>query len=126
MRIEDLKRYLRQNKPRKDGRPGTFTLRLSVNVRKRMKPIRIEIGLGTSEEQDALERAAVFLKGVYAIGGSFSSRVTLGGKKHSITLAEALPTKARIRKDSYDDLPLFRFGLQILPPQKRVENKEKS
>lgn len=126
MRIEDLKRYLRQNKPRKDGRPGTFTLRLMFNVSKELKPLRIEIGLGTPNEQEALERAAIFLKGVYALGGSFSSRVALGGRKHCIPLADAIPTKERTRKRPCEDLPLFRFGMQILPPQKRVENKGKS
>lgn len=78
---ELLSRYLRQNKPRRDGSPGSFSIRFLVFSRgMRRKPRRVEIGLGTNRKGEAVKCARLLLMGLYALGARFSGRIALLGK----------------------------------------------
>lgn len=76
-----LKRYLRQNRPRRDGSPGSYSLRFLVFAcGPKKKPKRVEIGLGTNDAAEAVRRARLLLQGLYALGARFSGSIGLLGK----------------------------------------------
>lgn len=78
---ELVKKYLRQNRPRRDGSPGSYSLRFLVFSKGvGRKPQRVEIGLGTNDEGEAVRAARRLLGGLYALGARFSGRIGLLGK----------------------------------------------
>lgn len=77
MTDKELKRYLRQNKPTKTGKPGAFYLRISYQPASMLKAVRKELGLGTNDLTEALARARVLLQGCYALGALFSSKIKI-------------------------------------------------
>lgn len=127
MKNYSLKNYLRQNKTGKRGKPGTFKLRLYFNADKRLKPIRVEIGLNTCKEDEALERALIFLKGVYALGGSFSNKISLASfKAPAVSVLDILKKGDKAPKpEALESLPLFKFSTRILAPFSEVEQDKK-
>jgi hypothetical protein len=123
MKSYNLKKYLRQNKSGKNGKPGTWCIRLLFNADKCRNPIRVEIGLGTSCEAEAIERAAIFLRGVYALGGSFSNKISVSSfQAPPVSLLEALQKEKKRKPKRLEELPLFRFSACILPPKANLEN----
>lgn len=121
---QKIKKYLRQNKPGKHGKPGSYCLRLLFEANKNLKPVRVEIGLRTSNEDEALQRAVIFLQGVYALGGKFSNKIYLKAAQ-----AQPVPLGEALKKDDslqFEDLPLFRFSALVLPPFARVEKNNPS
>ena len=119
----NLKKYLRQNKCRKNGLPGSYSIRLLWLFDKRMAPKRIERGLGTNVESEALERANILLRFIYSLGHSVSNRifVSMPGKQ-AVPLRKALPDYV----PSLQDLPLFSQTLGDLSPHVNVENTSAS
>lgn len=78
MTDKELKRYLRQNKPtKKNGQPGTYFLRILYQPERLLKAVRKDIGLGTNDLTEALGRARVLLKGCYALGARFTSKIKI-------------------------------------------------
>lgn len=119
MKVRDFRRFLRRNGRRKNGEPGSLSLRVLVVTDPQMKPRRVEIGLGTSDEAEALARARVMLRAVYALGGKFSSRLLVEGEDgRRATVAGAIPEKVR---GEGKKLPLFDWGKRGLPPRGGVE-----
>ncbi len=102
MTDDELMRYLRQNPTRRDGTPGTYTLRFFVLPDDRnLKARRVEIGLGTNDKVAALGRAQVLLLGIYALGARFSGRLALHGPyREFATVRTALPEKRLPYKDN--------------------------
>ncbi len=114
MKAVDFRRFLRRNGRRKNGEPGSLSLRVLVVTDPKMKPRRVEIGLGTSDEAEALARARVMLRAVYALGGKFSSRLLVEGEDGCCaTVAGAIPEKAR---GEGKKLPLFDWGKDGFTP----------
>lgn len=106
MRLADFRRYLRRNGVRKNGAPGSLSLRVLVVTDPKMKPRRLEIGLGTADEAEAIARARVMLRAVYALGGRFSSHLLVEGPGGQVaTVGEAIPEKGRLRR-----LPLWEWS----------------
>lgn len=77
MKPYDIDKYLRQNQQGKKGKLGTYRLRFYFSPSKVMKAKRIEIGLCTSDKNEARMRASIFLRGLYALGYEVSSRIGL-------------------------------------------------
>lgn len=133
MKLYPLKKYLRQNKPGKNGKAGTFNLRLLFSFKAEYKPLRVEIGLGTNNELEAIQRALIFLKGIYALGGCFSNKIaveSIKGSKFSILDAIDYGKKQqkaeKKKQEKLCDLPLFRFSAQFLPPFQNVEKTKEN
>lgn len=119
----NLKKYLRQNKNKKNGLPGSYSIRLLWLFDKRMAPKRIERGLGTNVESEALARANILLRFIYSLGHSVSNRifVSVHGSK-AVPLRKALPDYI----PTMQDLPLFSQQWADLPPFAEVENTRAS
>lgn len=103
MKTLNIKHYLRQNKNRKNGVPGSYSIRLLWVFSRNKKPRRIERGLGTNNLDEAEARAYLLLRFIYSLGHKVSNRirVVIPGRK-SVALKRALPCA-----DMYSDLPLF-------------------
>lgn len=103
--------YLRQNAPKKDGTPGSYSLRFLLTLNPMHKPRRVEIGLGTCDRDEAYWRARTILKAIWVLGGEFTSRVRVTGRGgRQATIQDAIPERAHQRatkRDGNDDLPLF-------------------
>lgn len=111
MKLEKkLKKLLRQNKPHSDGTPGSFCLRLFVQEDENLKARRIEVGLATNDEEEALKRAESIVRAFYAAGGRFTHKV--GFRTHDKCISVAAAAKAI---NQMDKLPLWRWN--FLPPQ---------
>lgn len=78
---KELKKYLRQNKPTKTGKAGSFFLRILYQPAKLLKAVRKDIGLGTNEEKEALSRARVLLQGCYALGARFTNKIAIAPRE---------------------------------------------
>lgn len=114
-----LKKYLRQNKARKNGLSGSYSIRLLWLYDKRMAPKRIERGLGTNVESEALARANILLRFIYSLGHSVSNRIFVSPHSgRAIPLRKALPDYV----PTMQDLPLFSKSWADLPPFADVEN----
>jgi hypothetical protein len=100
MKTLDIRRYLRQNKSRKNGVPGSYSIRLLWLYSRNKKPRCIERGLGTNNEAEAVARASVLLRFLYSLGYKVSNRIKLPG-------AVALHRVVAAPKQRIDDLPLF-------------------
>lgn len=123
MNIFCLRKYLRLNPVGKTGKKGTYSLRLTVDTDPTKTPIRKEFGLGTSDEEEALMRAALIIRVVYELGGKFSSRIKLDDIKIDDVLEKLNTVKTRKASVKLDSLPLF--TVQVLPPKTEVENTDK-
>lgn len=101
-------KLLRQNPNKKDGTPGAFSVRLFVQEHEAMKARRLEIGLGTSNREEAINRAAVAIRALYAAGGKFTHKTWFSTKtcKHRVSVARAA---AAINKQ--DCLPLWKWKI---------------
>lgn len=118
MKYNKLKQYLRQNKPRKNGLPGTYSIRLLWLYDRRMAPKKIERGLGTNIESEALQRASLLLRFLYSLGYQVSNRLRVSvpnGK--SVPLKKALPDY----EPEVGKLPLFAQNWDNLPPFSSVD-----
>jgi hypothetical protein len=114
-----LKKYLRQNKARKNGLSGSYSIRLLWLFDKRMAPKRIERGLGTNVESEALERANILLRFIYSLGHSVSNRIYVSVPHgRAVKLRKALPDY----QPTMQDLPLFAQSWADLPPFPSVED----
>lgn len=104
MNNNSLKPFLRQNARRKNGLPGSYSVRLLWQYSKKKKSRRIERGLGTNIESEALARAAILLRFIYSLGHRVSNRIQVSRRNGSpVPLHEALP-----KPDAgWNDLPLF-------------------
>lgn len=106
-----LRRLLRQNAPRKDGTPGSFMIRLFVQEDPLVKPKRIEVGLGTNDEDEAVKRAESIVRAFYAAGGRFTHKT--GFRTHekgsAVSVAQAAAAINRA-----DELPLWRWKVYPL------------
>ena len=104
MKTLDLKRYLRQNKDRKNGLPGSYSIRILWLYDKRKKPRRIERGLGTNIDSEAIARASVLLRFIYSLGHQVSNRihVSIPGCK-PVPIHKAIPCS----ESTVSDMPLF-------------------
>lgn len=137
---ELLKHYLRRNPAGKKGGAGSLSLRFLLSLDPRMKPRRLEVGLGTSDEEEAIKRARVLLRGFYLLGGQFTGRlVVLGRKGHVRPLADALvetaPKKAAQERhkngtraaqdggDEWGDMPLF--TVHVYPHGDGLQDRER-
>lgn len=118
-----LKKYLRQQKVRKNGLPGSFSVRLLWLYDKRMAPKRIERGLGTNIETEALARAEILLRFIYSLGHSVSNRIFVSPRgMKPVKLCHALPYS----ESSIYELPLFSKSWADLSPLTEVENADKT
>lgn len=117
MNNNSLKPYLRQNALRKNGMPGSYSVRLLWQYSRNKKSRRIERGLGTNIESEALARAAILLRFIYSLGHRVSNRIRVS-RKHGapVPLHEAMPSS-----DKADELPLF----SNLPPKSAVDKRLK-
>lgn len=110
-RMMKLRRLLRQNPPRRDGTPGTFTIRLFVQEDELMKPKRIEVGLGTNNEDEAVKRAESIVRAFYAAGGRFTHKT--GFRTHEKGSAVSV-ARAAAAINKADELPLWRWKVYPL------------
>jgi hypothetical protein len=118
-----LEKYLRQNKARKNGLPGSYSIRLLWLFDKRMAPKRIERGLGTNDKVEALERANILLRFIYSLGHAVSNRIYVSVPRgRAVKLRKALPDY----QSTIQDLPLFSQQWADLPPFAEVENTRAS
>lgn len=103
MKTLDIRRYLRKNKNRKNGIPGSYSIRLLWCYSRSRKPRCIERGLGTNNEDEAVARASVLLRFLYSLGYRVSNRIKLlqGAEQ---PLRKVIP---KAERDSVADLPLF-------------------
>ena len=115
MNIFKLRKYLRLNPTGKTGKKGTYSLRLTIGTDPALTPTRKEFGLGTSDEEEALIRAALIIRVVYELGGKFSSRTKVDGVK----LNELLETMHREKSRHTDGSYLFDF----LPPDDKRDKE---
>lgn len=114
-----LEKYLRQNKARKNGLSGSYSIRLLWLFDKRMAPKRIERGLGTNVKSEALERANILLRFIYSLGHSVSNRIYVSVPRgRAVKLRKALPDY----QPSMQELPLFSKSWADLPPFSSVED----
>lgn len=114
-----LEKYLRQNKARKNGQPGSYSIRLLWLFDKRMAPKRIERGLGTNVKSEALERANILLRFIYSLGHSVSNRIYVSVPRgRAVKLRKALPDY----QPTMQELPLFSQQWADLPPFSNVED----
>lgn len=107
VKLSKLRRLLRQNPPRKDGTPGTYSVRFFVQESEELKPKRIEVGLGTNNELEALKRAESIVRAFYAAGGRFTHKTefrTVDNRVVSVSRA------AQAINES-DTLPLWRWKI---------------
>lgn len=105
---EKLKKLLRQNKPRQDGTPGSFSLRLFVQEDARLKAKRIEVGLRTNDEREALRRAESIVRAFYAAGGRFTHKVGFRTHEKGSRVSVAMAARAI---NEVDRLPLWRWKI---------------
>lgn len=105
-KLELIGKLLRQNPPKKDGSPGAFSVRLFVQEHEALKAKRVEVGLGTSNREEALNRAAVVIRALYAAGGKFTHKTWFKteAQKHCVSVARAA---AAINQQ--DCLPLWKW-----------------
>lgn len=101
-----LLKLLRQNPPRKDGTPGTYSVRLFVQESEEMKPKRIEVGLATNNEAEALKRAESIVRAFYAAGGRFTHKTGFRTKEKAVSVAMAAQAINKL-----DQLPLWRWKI---------------
>lgn len=70
-----LRSHLYQNKPSRTGK-GTFNVRISIQRHGReYKARRVEIGLGTADEEKALHTAAVLVRVLEGMGMHITSKL---------------------------------------------------
>lgn len=109
MNIKNFKRLLRQ----KPG--GRYSIRFFFTALPHLRASRVEIGLGTHDEAEAIRTAAVVLNTIYALsrfyGGKLCNRVFVDDDKNGVPLPDAQlqktePPKKR-RKKTPPELPLF-------------------
>jgi hypothetical protein len=103
MKTLDIKRYLRKNKSRKNGVPGSYSIRLLWCYSRSKKPRCIERGLGTNNEDEAVARASVLLRFLYSLGYRVSNRIKLP-EEDEPKLRKVIP---KTERDALDGLPLF-------------------
>lgn len=109
----NIRPYLRQNKKRKNGMPGSYSLRFLWTFSRKKKPRRIERGLGTNNIDEAEARAYLLLRFICSLGYKVSKRIRLVKKgRKALPLKKALPCA-----EVYSDLPLF----ANLPPLKGLD-----
>lgn len=109
--------YMRRGKAGKESE-GSFTLRLLWATSPNLNSRRIEIGLSTTNPEEAYERAKVFLRGVYALGGQFSNKVRLEDDGKCTTIHELFEKKdSRERKQP----PMLPGISPNLPPDQKVD-----
>lgn len=126
MKTYSIGHYLRQNKSGKKGQSGSYSLRLLWVTNHNTKSRRVEIGLNTTDYEEALKRASVFLNGIYTLGGKFSNKIHIGSYKcDSVPLIDVITSKKDKIKQPSEDLPLFKFSMQFLPPATKVDNQPK-
>jgi hypothetical protein len=118
MNIFKLRKYLRLNPTGKTGKKGTYSLRLTIGTDPALTPIRKEFGLGTSDEEEALMRAALIVRVVYELGCKFSNRIKLDDVKLGELLDSLQPPQKKSSART-SELPLFEF----LPPEKRKDEE---
>lgn len=109
MKKRDLiSKLIRQNPNKKDGSPGSFSVRLFVQEHEAMKAKRLEIGLGTSNREEAISRAAVAIRALYAAGGKFTHKTWFNTETchHRVSVARAA---AAINQQ--DCLPLWKWKI---------------
>lgn len=111
MTLNDVKKYLRQNKPTQSGKPGSYYLRVLYFSDFCHKPKRKEIGLGTNIEWVACIAARTFLHGCYALGARFSTKIRLVTRKGKLASLPQAPI---------ENLPLWK----ALPPHSKVEKQQ--
>ena len=119
MNILKLRKYLRLNPVGKTGKKGTYNLRITVDSDPTLTPVRKEFGLCTSDEEEALMRAALIIRAVYELGGKFSSRIKLDDLKMDELIESLSSSKSHKVAVKTDSLPLFK--LQVLPPPDDLE-----
>lgn len=119
MKPLNIRHYLRQNKNRKNGVPGSYSIRLLWLFSKTRKPKRIERGLATNDLAEAEARAYVLLRFIYSLGHKVSNRihVSVPGRK-SVPLSKAVQREG----ETLSDLPLF----ANLPPFQAVDTTDKT
>lgn len=106
MKLElKLKKLLRQNKPHHDGTPGSYSIRLFVQEAESLKAKRIEVGLGTNNEAEALKRAESIVRAFYAAGGRFTHKVGFCTQQKRVVSV----TKAAEAINKLDTLPLWHW-----------------
>lgn len=103
MKILDIRRYLRKNKSRKNGVPGSYSIRLLWCYSRSKKPRCIERGLGTNNEDEAVARASVLLRFLYSLGYRVSNRIKLP-EEDEPKLRKVIP---KCERNELDGLPLF-------------------
>lgn len=101
-----VRKFLRQKRCA-NGEPGAYTLRFMVwmDGNMRLKPRRVEVGLETTELDEAVFAARVFLHGLLALGARFSG--LLGGMAGRVNRG-----RRKKRRRGMAGLPLF----ENLPP----------
>lgn len=99
-----LLKLLRQNPPRTDGTPGTYSVRLFVQEDAAMKPKRIEVGLGTNNEAEAIKRAESIVRAFYAAGGRFTHKTGFRTRERRVSVAMAAQAINKM-----DELPLWNW-----------------
>lgn len=68
MKMMNVEKLLRQNRPHKDGSPGSWKLRLAL-FPPGMVQQRVEIGLGTTDRETAKTRAMIAIRALLAVAG---------------------------------------------------------
>lgn len=114
MNPKNFRKLLRQKPPKADGTPGRFSIRFYFTGLPENKASRVEIGLGTNDEREAMQTAAVVMNTIYALsqfyGGKLCRRVVVDNDADGVPLPEAI-----LRKDDrpsrsapkLEELPLF-------------------
>lgn len=122
MNPKNFRKLLRQKPPKADGTPGRFSIRFWFTGLPENKACRVEIGLGTNDEQEAIRTGAVVMNTIYALsqfyGGKLCRRVSVDDDKNGIPLQDAILRKGERRKErplARQALPLF---AEIAPSRK--------
>ena len=116
MNIFSLRKYLRLNRCGNSFKKGTYSLRMLCSGDSQHKSRRIELGLATSNEEEAIIRAALIIRAIYGMGGVFSKRI----KVNDLNIAEYMEEFAekdftpRKKRNKIQEMPLFEF----LPPHR--------
>lgn len=76
-RLKDKLRFLlKQNKPTKAGKEGSYNVRFHIQKHGRdFKARRVEIGLGTANREKALHAAAVLVRVLEGMGMHITSKL---------------------------------------------------
>lgn len=91
MTPQKFRKLLRQKPPKKDGTPGRFSIRFWYTGAANLRASRVEIGLGTNDEAEAMKTAAIVINTIYAL-----SRFYGGGLCYKVFVEDAQDEKKGI------------------------------